>query len=508
MVVTYIDETPVSSGSKITYLDEQPEIKQDYPIRRKLMNYIGRPVIEGGAMTVGGLAGTTLAGGNPLGGVALSAALYPPAHEFANRLDETLGIAGRQRPAGTLSDQLGKMAGEFQTGLETETGARALGPIVNKGIETVVRGGIPTLLGPSREAVAARLANPAILQNAPSYLSQAERLPKVLDGIKTGIEKAYNRASSFLRNSPEPSAGAVPVSQVANILGDLQNELKVGQATVGASDKSATTKLQSLVGDVNDIIKRPTPAPILGPTGQPIILKKAEAFLPETTLHKVIQRIRKDINWDDKSASVANSVLTDVSGQLDTLLKTGNQTYARGMKPVAALTRLYNDSRDAFSLTKRTGEGLQPTDATISAMKSLPQERRGITQKVAQRIKAVTKEDFVKNSKTRALAEQFIGGNAQGSRRTLGGGVIGTALGTGLGHVVGYPGEMGTLGSMAGGLVGMATDTSGREMAGRIIDTYFRAKPFLAKIPYDIAVRLISSGVLGSPEEQMGGNSR
>jgi len=484
----------------VAYLSDQSQgIKRDYPIRRMVSKYLVRPLVEGGAMTLGAGAGAAVASpagpiASGLAGVVGGAAMYPPAHEAVNRLDELLGISGMQKPVGDLE----KTLGEFQTGLGIEMGGKVLGSAVRKGAETLVRGGVPTLLGPSKEAVAARLERPVSIKGAPTYQMQAERLPKVLGNISRAISSAYDKASSLLRNSPNPEEGAVPVSQLTGILNGLQEKLKVGATTVGASDKAATQKVLSLMGDLNDIIKRPTPAPILGPTGQPIMLRQAEAYIPETTFQKVIQRIRKDINFDDKSADVTNSILTDVSAQLDSLLKTGNDTYRRAMKPVSVLTRLYNDAAEKFALTKRTDEGLQPTDTTISSMKTLPQERRGMSQQIMKRIKVATGEDFTQKSKDRALAEQFSGSNAQGSRRTLGGATIGSAVGALLGHLVGAPGEGGTVGSMVGGLAGMATDTSGREVAAKIIDSYLRAKPYLANLPYNVLVRLVSSGALGN----------
>lgn len=492
-----------SGGSPPAGFREESEIKQDYPVRRALSRFLIRPVIEGGAMTTGGAAGAILGSpagpvGSAAGGAALAASMYPPAHRAANAVDEMLGIGGRARPVGSLKEQAQEVAGDFTTGLGIEAGGGALRR-ASQAIGPVLKGAIPTFLGPTKEAVVARMASNEVIRRAQPYLQQAERLPVILKNMGKTIDGLYQKAAGTLRSSPAVNQGAVPLSFVNKMIGGLQEKLKVGEAVVGSADQAAKNKLGALISDIGEIVKQKKMPEIVGPTGQVLRLSPKEVYLPETTVHKLIQRIRKNIDFTDKSASSTNSVLTDVSGQLDAGLKAGNRGYAKAIKPVATLTRLQNDVIEKFGLTKRTGEGLAPTDATISLVKSLPQERRGVSQGLAKRLKAATGEDITKTSKNRQLAEQFIGGNAQGSRRTLGGATIGSAIGTGIGHLVGAPAAGGSIGTMVGGIAGMATDTSGRQLAGNIIDAYVRARPFLAKIPYETVIRLISSGVLGPP---------
>lgn len=494
------DITPVQARQELA---RREELKRDYPARRAVSKYLLRPAIVGGAMTIGGTAGAIVGApagpvGAYLGGVGGGGAMYGPGQKAADAVDEMMGIGGRKRPTGTLVDQLGESFNDFGTGMNIEAGGKALGAGIQKGVETAVRGGVPAILGPSREAVSARMANPEAIKNAPTYLQQAEKLPVVLKNMSRVIDKIYEKASGTLRSSPEVNKGAVPLSFVNKMIGGLQEKLKVGESTIGAADQAASSKLGSLVDDMNNIIRQPKMPEIVGPTGQTLNLQPKEVYLPETTVHKLIQRIRKNIDFTDKSASSTNSVLTDVSGQLDAGLKMGNQKYAAAIKPVAKLTRLQNDAIDTFSLTKRTGEGLRPSDQTISSLKSLPSERRGVSQGLAKRLKAATKTDLVGESKTRQLADQFSGGVTQGSRRTGPGAIVGSAIGTGVGALFGHPAMGGSVGTTLGTVAGMAADTSGREMGAKIIDSYVRAKPFLAKLPYEVVVRLISSGVLGA----------
>lgn len=485
-------------------LARREEIKQDYPGRRTLSNWVLRPLIEGGAMTAGGAAGTILSGGNPLGGVALGAAMYPPAVQAANAVDTALGIGGRPIPPGTIPEQIGRAGEEFKTGIGIEAGGKALGAAIPAIAKKAVELGVPTFLGPSKAATVARMENPEAITNAPSYLQQAERLPKSVGNVGKVIDKLDEIANRHLRTSTDQAEGAIPVSRVMNILSGLRDKLKIGESTVGAADKSASSSLDSLANDVDNIIAKSKMPDIVGPTGKPINLAPPERYISEADLKAIIQRVRKNVNFADKGASVTNSALTDTSGQLDALLKTQNPAYKKAMAPVAKLTKLHSDLLDKFGLTRRTGEGIQPSDATISSMKTLPAERRGVSQDVMKRLKAVTGEDYVQSSKNRQLADQFVGSNAQGSRRTLGGSVIGGTVGAALGSALGHPTAGGTIGSQIGAIAGMASDTAGREVGGNLIDAYVKAKPYLAKLPYEVIVRLISTGALGNPESKDG----
>jgi len=464
-------------------------------MRRVLSRWLIEPAVVGTAMGVGGLAATAATGGNPLAGVAGAAAMYPPAKTAVHGINQMLGISGREKPSESEGQQIKRSFKEFGQGLEIEAVGKILGlaPDVTKG---AVKNMVPALFGPSKEAVAARIAAPGIIRNAPSYLELAQKVPYSLKKISGAIKFHENDAASYLRNSPMEEEGAVPVSYLTQIMGNIQNGLKVGSANIGVSDKSATARMDALIRDLENIVPRKTPEGIIGPNGQPIILKPAEAYIPETTLRKAIQRIRKDINFDDKSATVANSVLTDASTKLDAILKAGNPDYQRAMRPVNVLTRVYNDVLDKLSLTRKTGEGAQPSDATISIMKSLPAERKGITQKVLRRVKTVTGEDYTLDAKNRALREQFVGGATQGSRRVYGIGGIGTGLGAALGYLVGHPKVGATIGGQAGIIAGMISDITGREIGANVVDTYLRMQPGLAKLPYEAAARVIGSMIM------------
>jgi len=91
MAITYLDEAPAETGSRIEYLDEPN------PWPSRVSKYVVHPVIESGTMGLAGLAGATMAApAGPLAsaaaGPALAIASYPSAHEAANVIDRIMGL--------------------------------------------------------------------------------------------------------------------------------------------------------------------------------------------------------------------------------------------------------------------------------------------------------------------------------------------------------------------------------------------------------------------------------
>lgn len=383
-------------------------------------------------------------------------------------------------------------------------------------MESVGKSAISATLGPTTEAISARAANPESVSGAATHLQLAEKLPTTIKTIGDKVTAARDRASSFLRDSPDPSQGAIPREAIQNLLKTLQDSLQIGGATISEAAKTASSKLGSLFSDIGKVLEPPTSSletgGIVGPTGKPLIIQKPKVFIPETDLKKIVDIAGKNINWDDKGATVANSALTDFQTRLNGVLKARNPEFANAMKPVSSLMRLYNDAMDAFSMTKKTGEGLQPTDTTISKVTSLPQERRGISQNVARRINTVTGEDLTQQSRLANFRKQFEGGRTQGSRRVNLGGIIGGGVGGGAGVLLGHSPETATLGGVVGATAGALADSFGGQIAAKFIDTYVNLNKKLTiagnSLPADavrrMALQMTLSALLGNTPEGQG----
>lgn len=108
----------------VAYLSNKPQNST----REAIFNYGIRPIIEGGAMTIGALGGTALTGGNPLGGAAVATATYPIARRATRGLGEALGIPQDSNPRNLMDS-----AREFGEGAAMEAGGRAL-PAISRSI--------------------------------------------------------------------------------------------------------------------------------------------------------------------------------------------------------------------------------------------------------------------------------------------------------------------------------------------------------------------------------------
>lgn len=445
--------------------------------------------------------------------------------QFANQTPQTV-----QDVVGIAKDPIGAMyRNPVTTGLAATAVASKLAPLAQQaGIK-----GVSVALGPSQEAIQARLDNPTAIQNASSYADLAHQLPDTLNTLKDQISQHADNAYGTLRDSLDPTEGAIPKSQVQGLVSSLVDDLRTGGSLVGPARKGAVQNLNSVLEDINQIggarIEPPTNLPIvtpdanaiaskgkpfalfignqegLGPqynvygkhptlsTGKlnhstvgPQILEQegipitgrepravgdpapmGEPNLSESHIKEILKSIDKNVNWQDKGASESNAALTNFRGQLDQILKQNNSNYATAMQPVGQKMGLLNDLKKAFSLTNQTGEGIQPTDSTISKLQSLPTERKSITQDLVAKLKQATGEDYIQKSKNYGFAKQFQGGSANGSRRVMGLGGAGAGVGA---YLFGTPGAV--AGEALGNVAGLVADKYGGNIAGGLTDLY------------------------------------
>lgn len=478
-------------------------ISRDYPLRRAVSNYLLRPVIEGGAMTLGAGAGAILGSpagpvGAGLGALAGGAAMYPPANTAANAVDKMLGIENRQAPPAPILDQAKQVGKQFQTGAMIETGGRLLKPAV-KGIEAIVKKAVPIAFGPSKEAVAARIADKDAIANAASHDALAQKLPETLNTVKSQITELEKAAQKTLSKSNNPQDGAIPVKAVEGLLNSLEKGLRVGKAVVGPAAERATSVINGIRKKILGIEPSET---VIGPYGEKIA--QQPAYISQSNLRDLIRSFDNNIDWTSQELAPLNTTLEKGRTIIDSILKHKNPAYAQAIAPEAEKIRLLKSVQRKFNVSSVPGEGFTPGTATATNLATATRDKKGVYQQTLRDLADATGDDYLRLSKNATLADQFKGGVTQGSRRAFSGAAIGGALGAGLGNVVGEPAAGAAIGSNLGTLAGMAVDTSGREMGAHVIDAYLKAKPWLQKIPLDVAVRLIATGVLD--EKPAGGN--
>lgn len=297
-----------------------------------------------------------------------------------------------------------------------------------------------TTLGPSEEAITARLAGGA-QDNAKNYGALAEDFSGTMKKLKGQIAEKSGQANALLSADKD-----IPRPYIESALDDgikgLQVAGKEGPVVFGPTDKSALKTLEGLKSDIADL----------------------PDTLSQQDLKKIIQKMDDNINWDDQSQNKLNQILEGLRHNFDSTLKFQNKGYAKAIEPVSERLQLMNDLKRQFNLKNVPGEGLVPTDTTATKMQSSLRDNKQVTQGNLEQLKGYTGDDYAAQAKDFQLANQFDRTGAQGSRRT----VLGTALGGLIGH--GNPVAMG-----AGALTGATLDKYGGKVLGKMIDGYVKA---------------------------------
>ena len=386
--------TPVSDGmvDSDAYFSSTPTAPKLQP--QDLLSKIYHPVIEGGAQGIGGAAAGIM--GSPAGpvgagaaAVAGSAAMYPPANDAANAIDLMRGI--QPSNPGSLMTQL-------QSGLENEATARSIGKVVEAAAPLVKTGIIKTisgLFGPSEEAISRWIENPS-LPSSLDPVQLAYKLPETLGKLKMMISQGNANAMNLLSASTNAEEGAIPSSQITDAIQKVADDLKASRELVGPARQAANNQLMGIVKSVGQILKPEQPNfQLLDESGKVIPWSAPDALLPEQTVKQVIDSVRDNINWTDPGLTRTNSALTKVAGMMDDWLKTGNPDYREAMKPVADAMDVLDKTTDAMHLTKNIGEGLRPSDATVSALQNVNKTTKSITQDALNRLNDLTGDDYV-----------------------------------------------------------------------------------------------------------------
>jgi hypothetical protein len=320
-----------------------------------------------------------------------------------------------------------------------DSGRSALGTGAKKAISAV--------LGPSEEAIEARLAGGA-KDDAASYPELAEKMKDSLARLREQIADGDKNAWNKLNPYSEQNFGGIDKEVLNREVDDVRRKLRINGNIVGHADTQAESILQKLTGDIDQF-------------GEGI---------SQQDLKGIVQRLDDNINWDNPGSNATNQALTRVRASFSTILK-DNPEYSEAMDPVAKKTALMNDIKRLFNFKNEPGEGLVPTDTTASKIKTSLSENKAITQEKLEALKSYTGDDYVKAAKDYDLSREFQGGHANGSRRVNLAGILGASLGS----LGGTPGAV--VGAGAGGMLGAHLDKEGGVYAGKLIDWYVKHQP-------------------------------
>lgn len=325
----------------------------------------------------------------------------------------------------------------------------AAGKVIPKAIDAAKYLGQKALtnFGPSSEAIAARFAGRA-QDDARSFPQLAEDLAGSAQNLKNQVFQKSNDARSVLSQGTTLEEGGIPKEVLLNSVDEGLAKLGVDGKLVGGADKSASSELQSIRDDLNQ----------LGPV------------VSENDAKTIIQRLDDNINWDDQSRNRTNSLMEGVRTGIDQSLKFKNPDYAEAMQPVSDRARTLAAVKRLFNL-KDTPGGLEPQNATANSIQSSLKENKAVSQDTLDQLKDFTGQDYQDLANDYNLSKQFQTKSPQMSSKKTN---IGAAVGAGLGYLLHGVGGAG-LGTSAGALAGGAMDAYGGPVAAKIIDSLVSA---------------------------------
>jgi hypothetical protein len=354
---------------------------------------------------------------------------------------------------------------------------------------------ISTTLGPTKEAVDARFADPGKLNKASKreWIDIAEIATEAMKEARKKLKEYASEAHGKLSEKAALSGGGIEKGQLIENINSTINRLEVAEGgAVGPAQEKAIGILQKIKERLYEVGEKPSKIirevvdwDTSGVTPQKITKQVVETGDPlktgvsEKSVKEIVQQLDQNINWDDPSAGPVNDALENLRVGWDTLLKGKNKAYEKAMRPVSSLTRTIAETRKTLGLVEKPGEGIVPGASTEAAIKGLSGGTRGAARKILNKFRSATGQDIPAESKLQMLADQFKGGKTQGSRRVNLGRAIGAAAGSVPGYLMGGFGggaAGGVAGEVIGGLAGAKIDIEGGKMAGTLIDQ-------LARIP-------------------------
>ena len=274
------------------------------------------------------------------------------------------------------------------------------------------------------------IKNPQRVKNALNPEQLSAKAKEGVDRLQEFISQADNDAWSTLSRDKSVLKGAVPKKAVKNLLGDVRSTIKIK----GPAQKQALNKLDDFLASVDNDFKG--------------------SALSETEIKEFIQALDLNIDWEKQSLKVSNDALKSVRSRLDQMLKSSNTNYKEAMSPVDDMVKNLQEVKRALAFRKEVGDGLVPTDTTISKFKTLPQERRLFSQESIKKLDDQVGGDLLENIKASQVAGATEGGVTQGSRNTLIGSIGGFA-------VTGEP--------VSGAALGYLKDRYGRKVGKEVL---------------------------------------
>lgn len=299
-------------------------------------------------------------------------------------------------------------------------------------------------LGPTVEDIGLRISRNPEIVNAKPFDVLARELPDDVQKFADKVGEMSGTALETLSPSKFLMDGAAAKDS-------LLGAVRIEKTNLGRSVSDATSQAKKVLDRYAYRLRR------LGNT------------VSEQELGKIIRDIDNDIDWSSKDMKPLNDALEGVRTRIDQLLKGQNKAYEAAMLPVAEGTRNLKKIQQIFGVENDVGKGFKAKDVTATKLKGAIKDGRLDSQEALEALKRLTGRDYLREAENAAVAESFVGGKTQGSRRVNLGAAAGAAVGAALD---GWGGA--GIGSFVGGMGGAYLDTQGGRIAGSLIDRLVR----------------------------------
>ena len=280
---------------------------------------------------------------------------------------------------------------------------------------TVAKGALASLGSKTTsEDIANLAARPGAVNNA----MNPEQLGNKVADVTSDIGKASGQMSQQARGllNPENSISAKDLKDAA--MQTVQKYHVEGNPATAADQ----TAINSVIDQYQKLAQ---------------IAQDNGGKVPEDTLRNMIDRMQaatKDSTFGNPDAGASQTALKEFSGQLNDLLRGGNEPYAEAMKPSAELANLSSDAKSQFGIEPNAEGNLAPTDRTATRINNAMNTQKPEGAAIMDRIKNATGQDLkqaLEDARTKANFE--APGAGAGLHALL------PAVGYGLGRATGVP---------------------------------------------------------------------
>lgn len=339
------------------------------------------------------------------------------------------GLSDADNASEVAKDALkgGALAGATSYGLEKiapymKKGAEFLGDKLADGSDYLTKKAGKGLFGVDEKATENYLKNSADVNKAYSIGELADSVLNKSDET-SAINEMRKKASDLSSKAWETldNQRGIPKNDILQALDNAQNGLLVDGNIIGKAQEKAYNSLNDLssqIAGLNDNVSEPT-------------------------LKSIIQNLDSNINWNNPEMGPTNDAIKNIRTYIDQRLKLQNPMYENAMKKVEDTTKATEQVKSVFQ-NRLNPENYDKFNKSVKNL--INKDNMSAANQAVDKIQEHTGYDLRKDIVDSWTKSQFEKGDVNGSRKTVLGGMIGTAAGT----VVGNPMMGGAIGSSAG----------------------------------------------------------